>query len=311
MTDLRLSVVIPTVGGDSALARCLDALLAATVRPYEIVVVDQSGEGAIAGVLAKRRETFPRLLHRVEERRGLSAARNAGARGATGDLIAFTDDDCVPEAHWVRAILAAFADVPRLAGVTGPMLPLPTDVLGLVAVSSRTSLERVDYRHATAPWVVGTGGNLTLRRGWLEHVGGWDERLGVGSRGEAGEDVALIDQVLASGGALRYEPDAVVRHEQRSRSSRRATRRTYGHGVGAACGILLHESEARGIVLLGRWLGFRLRLATAALARGRADAALDEARILAGTLVGLLYGLRAHDDRGVHGQRSGYRRRKR
>ena len=264
MTDLRLSVVVPTVGAASALARCLDALLTGAVRPAEIVVVDQSGGSVIAGMLDDRRATFPDLRHLVEERRGLSAARNAGARAASGDVIAFTDDDCVPTAGWVAAALDAFRGLPGLAGVTGPMLPLPPDAPGLVAVSSRTSLDRVDHRHGSTPWAVGTGGNMILRRGWLERAGWWDERLGVGSGGEAGEDAALIDRVTASGGVFRYEPEAVVRHQQRSRSSRRATRRTYGHGVGAVCGILLREREARGVGPLGPV--------------GRASAATDRGR---------------------------------
>jgi GT2 family glycosyltransferase len=318
MTDVRISVVVPTVGREKAVARCLDALTRGTLLPAEILVVDQSGEARIARVLEERGEVFPNLRHLVELRRGLSAARNAGARAASGDILAFTDDDCVPAGGWLAAVREAFDEMPRLAGVTGPMLPLDPDTPGLVAVSSRTSLERVDHRRGSAPWVVGTGGNMTLRRSWLEHVGGWDERLGVGSRGEAAEDVALVDRVLIAGGVLRYEPEAVVRHEQRSLSARRATRRTYGHGVGASCGILLREGEARGMVLLGRWLRLRLSLFAAGLARGRVGDATAEARVLVGTAAGLAYGVRVGGHRGrlaPHGSgmrgAAGYLRRKR
>ena len=292
MSRLDVSVAIATRDRPGPLARCLDALRAGVLQPLEVVVVDQGTSRETEGVVRARADALPGLRHVRQETRGLSASRNLALRETRGAVLAVTDDDCVPEPGWLAAIVAALEEDSSLAGVTGPMLPLGPEQPGLVAVSSRTSTVREEHRGRVAPWVVGTGGNMAVRREWLDRVGGFDERLGVGSPGGAGEDVALLDRLLAAGAVIGYEPAAVVRHERRPRASQRATRWSYGRGVGATAGILLREREARALVLLLRWLALRARLALRGVFRGRPRTAVDELRVLGGTAAGLLYGIR-------------------
>ena len=221
----------------------------------------------------------------VSEARGLSAARNLGARTANADVLAFTDDDCVPDGEWLAELGRAFAADAAPAVVTGPMLPLPGASPGLVAVSSRTSRERREFTGRALPWEVGTGGNTAIRRAWLDRVGGFDERLGVGTPGHAGEDLDLFRRVLQAGGRIVYEPDAVCRHEQKTPAERRARRASYGLGAGAALGLWLREGDPRALPALARWVSLRARMAV----RGSAT---DELRVLGGTVRGLAYGLR-------------------
>jgi hypothetical protein len=115
----------------------------------------------------------------------------------------------------------------------------------------------------------------------------FDVRLGVGTAGKAGEDLDLIDRLLADGERIRYEPAAVVRHERQTPARRTASRYAYGYGVGALVGLGLRRREARPLVHLARWLALRARLAFARRALA------DELRVLAGTCGGLVYGLRA------------------
>lgn len=293
MTSIAVSVAIATADHPEALARCLDALAEGADALVEVVVIDQGATTATAEVVRAREHVLPRLRLVTQERRGLSASRNLGLRETSGPVLAVTDDDCVPDRRWIAAIASALGKDASLAGVAGPMLPWGTEQPGLVAVSSRTSLVRADHRGGVAPWIVGTGGNMAVRREWIERVGGWDERLGVGSRGRAGEDVALVDRLLAAGAVIRYEPEAIVRHERRTQASRRATRWSYGHGIGGACGILLREGHGRGVSLLARWLALRLRLAASSAAHGRAGDVGAELRVVGGTMAGLVYGLRA------------------
>ena len=267
------------------LARCLDALIAGTLAPAEIVVVDQSEDGGSERLVEERRQLFPRLVWIRGERRGLSAARNAGSRAASASVVAFTDDDCVPDTGWVEALSSAFAADERLAAVTGPMLPLPSEAVGAVPVSSRTSRERQEFVGRALPWAVGTGGNTSVRREWLERVGGFDERLGVGTPARAGEDLDLFRRLLGAGGRIVYDPEASCQHEQKTPAERRARRAAYGKGAGAALGRWVRDGDLRALVPVARWFSLRIRLAL------RGSGVGDELRVLAGTLHGLVHGV--------------------
>src|SRR5205823_3380305 len=143
---------------------------------------------------------------------------------------------------------------PRPDAVAGRISPLGPDGPGLFMVSSRDSTARVDYRGKAVPWVVGSGGNFTVNRAWFGRVGPFDERLGVGTPGKAGEDMDLIHRLLHAGARIRYEPDAVMYHERQTRARRLATRWSYGFGMGAFCGIWLRHHDPYALYLLARWL---------------------------------------------------------
>lgn len=292
MNPARISVAVAACDRPEGLARCLDGLAAGTVLPLEVVVVDQGSDPRVEEAVRSRSEALPGLRRVSQERRGLSASRNLAVRETTGGVLAVTDDDCVPDPGWIEAIARALRDEPQLGAVTGPMLPLGPPASDLVPVSSRLSLVRRDWRGPVAPWLVGTGANMAIDRSLLEAVGGWDERLGVGTPGRAGEDLALIDRLLAAGATIRYEPEAVVRHQQQPLADRWTTRGAYGRGAGAWCGILARDAATRHAgSMLARWVALRLRLAAAAAARGRPAEVASEAHVLAGSLAGLLYGL--------------------
>jgi GT2 family glycosyltransferase len=144
-----------------------------------------------------------------------------------------------------------------------------------------------------APWLVGTGGNMAVRRDAL--VGGrlFDPRLGSGSAGRAGEDVDAIRRMLRAGHQIRYAPAALVLHDRQSLRRRLGTRFGYGHGVGSAGGIWLRAGDRYAVPMLVQWLKLRLALASRALLELRARGCLEEALVLAGTVRGLLYGAAA------------------
>ena len=282
-----VSVVIATRGErPDALARCLEAVDHGAVRPREVIVVDQSGASGGGGG-----RSFP--VHVITSGPGLSRGRNAGAAAAACELVAVTDDDCVPDAHWLQAAVDAFGSEAEIAAVCGAVLPLPDETGLLVPVSSRTSPQAMTATSSPAPWRLGSGGNIVISRMWLTRIGGWDERLGAGSPGLAGEDVDLLHRLLRAGGPIRYEPAAAVLHEQKLPGERRTRRRGYGFGVGAACALWLRTGDASGLLVLITWIALRLRLLASACARARWPAAADEVRVLRGTIAGARHGLRA------------------
>jgi glycosyltransferase involved in cell wall biosynthesis len=277
-----VSVVIPTLGRRESLLRCVRAVSSGSATPAEIVVVDQSEDDGLVEACLQAAAPVPIVAVR-KPAGSLSAARNAALVVVGQPLVAVTDDDCEPDPNWLAAATAVLDGEPSLVAVCGPVLPLPDPTGTLVPVSSRTSATSMTYARTSEPWRVGSGGNLVARTESLRAAGGYDERLGAGSPGGAGEDVDVLHRLLRQG-PIRYDAEAVVRHEQKPRAARRATRSRYGRGVGAAVGIWLRGGEVSAALVLLRWLLLRLRLLTR-------DP--GELRVLAGTAGGLVYGLRA------------------
>jgi len=280
------SVVITTVDRPAALRRCVDALLKGDTLPAEIIVVDQGDTGSCERELLQCHSGSVRLLYYRQPRWGLSAGRNAGVALASGDIIAVTDDDCVPGRGWLSTISRNLSGDQAPDAVTGRVLPLGPEVPGLFAVSSRTDVVRRQFCRPIKPWVVGTGANFATRRHWLEKLGGYDERLGAGSPGKAAEDMDLFYRMLSAGGRIIYDPDAVVLHERQDLPRRRASRYTYGFGIGAFCGIRLRALDLRMLLVLAQWLLLRGRLLLRAVWSGNISGLREEVMVLYATARG-------------------------
>jgi GT2 family glycosyltransferase len=283
---MKIAVAVAASDGDrvDSLRRCVEAVANGTTRPARLLVVDQSGGTTLRTAVEAIAAAVPIELV-AQPRLGLAASRNLALDRLADGIVAVTDDDCVPDREWLSAIARAFAADPSLAAVTGPVLPLPATPRRTEPVSSRSRSEAGVFSGRVAPWHVGTGGNMALNPARLGGLR-FDERLGAGTPGQAGEDIAMIDRLLARGERIRYEPEAIVCHERQSSARRRASRYGYGHGVGAMIGLGLRRRDAGAALHLVRWLTLRLRLAASRRAPG------EELRVLAGTAGGLVYGLR-------------------
>jgi hypothetical protein len=124
----------------------------------------------------------------------------------------------------------------------------------------------------------------------LTTLNGYDERLGVGTRGAAGEDLELIDRLLQAGRRIRFEPAAIVYHARKPLRERLATRWSYGMGVGALCGLRLGARDWFGVRVLAHWLSMRLGRLLHALTRRDVVTCKEELLMLRGTLAGVAYG---------------------
>jgi GT2 family glycosyltransferase len=291
VSGIGITVGVATCGRPDALRRCLKGLAAQSEQASEVIVVDQAAseearaaaEGS--GVDAVRYLEQPRL--------GLSASRNLSLASATEAVLAVTDDDCVPDPGWLAAVAQAIERQPAPTGVTGPVLPLGDGSPDTFAISLRESMNPVDHSGRVIPWSVGTGGNFAARVSALRGCGGWDERLGAGSGGQAGEDAELFYRLLLDGAVIRYEPAAVVRHEWQTRERRWATRWSYGYGVGAMCGLRLARRDAYSLRMLAAFSRLHLRPLLGGLRRRDRVRISEHARALASLAPGLVYGLRA------------------
>lgn len=204
MRPMRASVVVPTFRRPELLDRCLSALVGQDLdrASYEVIVADD----AASAETRRRVERWaarpsPALRYvAVTGTRGPSGARNAGWRLACGGVVAFTDDDCVPDRRWLSAGLAVFDADETVAAVTGaiavPLSATPTDY-----ERDAAGLERSEFVTA----------NCFCRRAVLEALGGFDERFAAAWR----EDSDLHFRLLARGARVARAPGAVVVHPVR------------------------------------------------------------------------------------------------
>jgi glycosyltransferase involved in cell wall biosynthesis len=203
--DPFVSVVISTHDRPERLRRLLDALAAQTLDPsgFEVVVVDDGSPPSTEQVLESEAERSALTLRtlRNDHPFGPGAGRNRGWREARSSLIAFTDDDCIPEPRWLQALTEAAAQQPG-AILQGRTIPDPDELPGGSPLLTRTvSIDRLGPQYETC--------NIAYPRAVLEELGGFDESYGPRP---GGEDTDLAWRSLERGHIALFVPEAVVRH---------------------------------------------------------------------------------------------------
>jgi GT2 family glycosyltransferase len=271
-------------------------LLSGKLLPGEIVIVDQGWTDATKTTIAERSNEFVPLVHIRQERRGLSSSRNVGITRTKYQVVAITDDDCVPDSDWVAVIDRTFCSANPPDALTGRILPFGPPVDGTYVVSARPGTLRREFTGQLTgkvpPWDVGSGANVAMTRQCFIDVGGCNERLGAGSPGMAAEDVDLIYRLLRAGLRIRYEPDALVYHERQSKHQRITSRYSYGFGIGAFCAIWLRRGDRYPRRVLWNWLKDQTLALTQAAARCQWFDMYQRWLSLRGTLGGVIYGVR-------------------
>lgn len=257
----RVTVAICTRERPDDLARALRAVRALRPAPDEVLVVDNDPQSAATRALVTAQGGIRYVL---EPRRGLDVARNRALREASGDIVAFVDDDAVPEPGWVGALLANFGD-PRVQCVTGLTLPLELETPAQELFEQYSPFARGFARRVFDGRVdnplhvarVGAGANMAMRRSVLQGVGGFDERLDAGTPARSGGDHDFFARLLLAGWRIVYDPAAVCWHRHRRTDAELVdTIRGYGTGVYAMwTGLLLERRELA--VLRLAWAWFR------------------------------------------------------
>jgi glycosyltransferase involved in cell wall biosynthesis len=203
----RVSVIVPVLNGERTLRACLVSLLA-TDYPSdrrEIIVVDNGSTDRTAEII---RSVPVRYVH--EARRGPSRARNRGIAESTGEILAFTDADCVASTGWLRELVAGFS-APEAGGVAGEILAFPPKTrTERYAARIRHLSPRRYLNRAIFPFAVTA--NLSFRREIFERVGLFDP---TSPRG--GESTDFCTRFFRGTGLeLRFAPRAVVFHQHRA-----------------------------------------------------------------------------------------------
>lgn len=255
---IALSVCICTANRANDLTLALESLARLQLpqgRDVEFIIVDNASTDATPEVLkaAAARLPFP-LVVLQEPMRGSSSAHNCALRHARGEVIAWTDDDCVLAEDWVERILAHFDNDPALEFLTGRVelydqshYPITVNTSLEPAIADETA----DYAHSVI------GCNMAIRRRLLERIGIFDPRFGAGAALRAAEDTDFAFRALRAGCRIAYAPDVLLYHNHKRVTPDQVMRlrRNYTYGDGA----LLMKHLVAGDSTAMRWFYWRLR----------------------------------------------------
>jgi GT2 family glycosyltransferase len=199
----HVTVVVPVHNCAATIEDCLGALVAQTYprELTEILVVDNDSTDETPVLAA----SFPVTLLAERDVRTSYAARNRGAAAASGEIVAFTDGDCIAAPDWLRRLAGAFDD-PAVAAVAGTVDDAPPGSL----CEEFTARIQPFARPQRAGLTTLLTANVAIRRSALERLGGFDERLPTGG------DVDFGWRLQGAGMRLIDEPRARVVHRHRA-----------------------------------------------------------------------------------------------
>jgi len=251
-----ISVIVCTYNRPAQLEVCLGQLEKQQYPSFEVVVVDNGPRADVVRAhVASLDAARYRYVH--EPRAGLSRARNAGLAVASGDIVAFIDDDEEPDVCWLAALARGFDRGSEVACVTGLILPacLDTEAQFLFEEIGGHSKGRgfesaIFSAHGPQSPLYpqppfGAGGNMAFRRSALSKIGPFDQALGAGTPALGAEDTLALTLVLLSGLTIAYEPAAFVRHHHyRDFAGAAGQLRGYAVGMGAFYVALLRRRPA-------------------------------------------------------------------
>jgi glycosyltransferase involved in cell wall biosynthesis len=265
---MRASVIVITRNRSHSIAETLEALSRQDHPDFEVLVIDSS-DGDEKERTAKLAAQFG-AKHVHEPRRGQALARNTGIPLATGEVIAFTDDDCIPAKDWLAKNVQNFFD-PAIWACTGRVVKhndgevsqLFEEVAGQDLGGERRVFTRADIQFgvgvllanatkvfakhmkssAPAPWCLGHGSSMAFRRRVFEQYGGFDQRFGWGCPFGGCEDIEVLYRPLKAGHATVYEPSAVVQQNHRF-TAEEVFRTRYVYSYAGAGFMKAHRKDA-------------------------------------------------------------------
>jgi GT2 family glycosyltransferase len=226
LPDFLVTVVIPTLAADSRLRECLEALARQTRRDFEVIVIDNSGQG-----LARRNGSAAgaRIIEN-QRNAGFGRAINQGLQSSSAPYLATLNDDAAPHPGWIDALVSAMERRPD-AGMCASQVRLfgesRLDSAGMLVALDGSSKQRGQGRSPgdfpVAEEVLLPSGSAALyRRAMLEQIGGFDDDFFLYC-----EDTDLGLRARWAGWKCLYAPDAVVEHHYSHSAGRTSPLKAY------------------------------------------------------------------------------------
>ncbi len=203
-TTPTVSVIVCSYNGGATLRDCLESLGRLNYPNYEVVLVDDGSNDNTREIAAE----FPNVRYIHQSNHGLSHARNTGAHAATGEVLAYTDSDCMADVDWLYYLIGTLVSG-EFAGVGGPNVPPPAQGAVQAAVAAAPGgPSHVLLTDTIAEHIPGC--NMAFYRWAFDHVGGFDVEYHA-----AGDDVDFCWRLQQCGYLIGFSPAAIVWHYRR------------------------------------------------------------------------------------------------
>lgn len=229
MSKPQISAIICTHNRHSYLGAAIDSLLVQDFPDnFEIVVVDNASSDFETPGSSKTRTRQvvearlpnPLLKYIWEPELGLSVARNRGAKEAGSEILAYLDDDAVAESDWLRVLYSAYQSNPKLAvagGKVNLLWPSGVSPPNWLSAGLAQNLGAYDLGekciYITVAGLTPRGVNYSIRRSFLQQIGGFDVKLGrIGNKLLSNEELRATELALELGWQVIYVPEALVLH---------------------------------------------------------------------------------------------------
>lgn len=237
MTKLTLTTIVPAYNAANTIADCLEALLAQQLDyPFEIIVADDGSNDATAAIVRSYIPQGVQLLQLAH--RGAGAARNAGIEVAKGELLLFTDADCVPAPDWAVSFAKTFEAEPELAAAKGVYRTWQAGAVARFVQAEYADryrrlaqTDRIDFIDTYS---------AAYRREVLQH-----EKFDPRFPGAIVEDAELAYRLTARGFYLKFVPEAVVYHRH-ANSVQKYFRRKFKIGFWRVAVYRQHPTRLKG-----------------------------------------------------------------
>lgn len=228
-----ISIIVPVCNARDTISGCVEALLSQTypAQKSEVIIVDNNSTDGTQDVVSQ----YPVvLLHRTDKQSSY-AARNLGLEYARGDIVLFTDADCLPAPGWAAALAAAFQK-DTIVGAGGPVEDAEpsNDIERFIAeVQPLRNVQKLENTYFSSVITA----NAAYRRSIMQQVGGFDERMFTGGDIDLSWRIQNLEL-----GEIVYAPDAVVYHKHRS-SLKGMHRQFYRYGYCSGMMTALHRTD--------------------------------------------------------------------
>lgn len=204
-SELGLSLILATLGRTIEISRFFDSISDSSSSPIEVILVDQNDDERLADIVEAGIALGLDIRHlRIAPRKGLSLARNEGLKIARYAIVGFPDDDCWYEEGVCEQVIRCFTANPSHDGIVARWLDRHTDH------QQPQTLNPVQQRRFAGVPIASIC--LFLRSEYVIDLGGFDERLGVGSWTGSSEETDLVLRLLGAQARLEFQPDILVRH---------------------------------------------------------------------------------------------------
>lgn len=205
--QMRLSLVLATVGRFEEVERLFDSLAAQTDQEFEVIVVDQNADSRLVPIIDKGVASGLQVQYHQYAQANLSGARNLGISVARNEIVGFPDDDCWYDPTVIEEVRRAFLASPGIGGAVALWVE-QHEAKGCVRTERILLLRKWrKYRGGDVSSI-----SLFLKRDLFARLGGFDDRLGVGRWYGAAEEIDFLLRALNAGEKLVRQPDARVHH---------------------------------------------------------------------------------------------------